>query len=119
MKECDEPVYYSDVIDPVCRTSPEELFFLIIEARPKTDSDDFGQVGGAFVNCWANADDLRTAERQAVALIEQSGWRPHRFEDWELVSRATYAGREPSDPDELDLREIVDQAFIDGEACVY
>jgi len=35
-----------------------------------------------------------------------------------LVSRATYVGRSPQD-DGLDLCEIVDQAFVDGEVCVF
>lgn len=119
MGQHDEPVYYSDGIDPVRRNSRDELFLLTIEARPEPHSEEYGEAGGAFVNCWVNADDLRTAERQAVALIEQHGWRPHRFDEWELVCRATYAGREPPDDGDLDLREIVEQAFIDGEVCVF
>jgi hypothetical protein len=66
-----------------------------------------------------DADNLRTAERRAVALLREDGWRPHRFEQWELVSRATYAGRGPRDDGGPDLREVVDQAFIDGEVCVF
>jgi hypothetical protein len=114
-----EPVYYSDCIDPVRRSSSGELFLLTIEARPEPDSDDSGDAGGAFVNCWVNADDLRTAERRAVALIQEYGWRPHRFEEWELVTRATYTDWEPGDDGGPDLREVVDQAFIDGEVCVF
>ena len=114
-----EPVYYSDGIEPVRRSSLDELFLLTIEARPEPDADDFGEAGGAFVNCWVNTDDLRAAERRAVALIEERGWRPHRFAEWELVTRATYADRDPRDDYGLNLRVIVDQAFTDGEVCVF
>jgi len=118
MGVADQPEYYSDSIDPVRRSSAEELFLVTIEARPEPDSEEYGEVGGAFVNCWVDADDLSTAERRTVALIEQEGWRPHRFDDWQLVTRATYADREPAE-DGLDLREIVEQAFIDGEVCKF
>ena len=114
-----QPVYYSDGINPVRRSSPDELFLVTIEARPEPGSGESGEAGGAFVNCWVDADDLRAAERRAVALIRESGWRPHRFEDWELVTRASYANREPQDDGGPDLRELVDQAFIDGEVCVF
>jgi hypothetical protein len=118
MDDADQPVFYSDGIDPVRRSSPDELFLVTIEARPEPDSDEHGVAGGAFVNCWVNAEDLRTAERRAIALIEVGGWRPHRFHDWELVTRATYEGREPPDGGP-DLREVVEQAFIDGEVSVF
>ena len=77
------------------------------------------EAGGAFVSCWINADDLRTAERRAVALIQKHGWRPRRFEEWELVTRATYGERELRDDSGQDLRPVVNQAFIDGEVCVF
>jgi len=118
MADADQPVYYSDGIEPIRRSSPEELFLVTIEARPEPDSDEHGEAGGAFVNCWVDADDLRTAERRAAALIRENGWRPHRFDDWELVTRSTYDGREPDD-DGPELREVVEQAFIDGEVCVF
>lgn len=118
MAEADRPIYHSDSIAPVRRSSPDELFLITIEARPKPDSVEFGEVGGAFVNCWVDADDLRTAERRAVALIQENGWQPHRFDDCEMVTRATYIDRKLTD-DGLDLREIVKQAFIDGEVCVF
>lgn len=118
MAEANQPVYYSDGIDPVRRSSSDELFLVIIEATPEPDSDEYGEAGGAFVNCWVNADDLRTAERRAVALIQEAGWQPHRFDNWELVTRATYVDCEPAH-DEPDLHEVVEQAFIDGEVCVF
>jgi hypothetical protein len=118
MADADRPVYYSDGIEPIRRSSPDELFLVTIEARPEPDSDEYGEAGGAFVNCWVDADDLRTAERRAVALIRADGWRPHRFDDWELVTRSTYDSHEPAD-DGPNLREVVEQAFIDGEVCVF
>jgi hypothetical protein len=118
MTGAEQPVYYSDRIDPVHRSSPDQLFFLIIEARPEPDSDEYGDAGGAFVSCFVDADDLRTAERQAVALIEQTGWRPCRFVEWKFVTSASFADHKTTD-DEPDPRQMVEQTFIDGTVCVF
>ncbi|MEI7425035.1 MAG: hypothetical protein WCK10_02870, partial [Candidatus Staskawiczbacteria bacterium] len=109
---------HSENIDPVRRSSSVELFLLIIEARPLPGSQAYGGAGGAFVNCWVDADDLRAAERRAVALISEAGWRPHRFDSWEIVTRDSYNDLEPTDDDGSDLSKLVSQAFIDGEVCV-
>jgi hypothetical protein len=119
MAAAEQPVYYSDGIAPVRRASPDELFLITIEARPEPDSDEYGQAGGAFVNCWVDADDLRTAERRSVALIREGGWRLHRFDEWSIVTRDTYVDWQPNDDGGPDLRQVVDQAFIDGEVCIF
>jgi hypothetical protein len=118
MPASDQPVYYSDGIDPVSRSSPQQLFLLTVEARPQPDSDEYGELGGAYVNCWVDADDLRTAERRAVALILEDGWKPYRFESWQFVTRDTYVDQEPA-PDGPNMREILDEAFDDGVALVF
>jgi hypothetical protein len=115
----EQPRLYADTIDPVHRTDASELFLVTLEAKPGPDSGDYGKEGGAFVNCWVDADDLRSAEQRAVALIESDGWQPYRFESWELVTRETYADRETPEDDDLDLGELIEQAFVDGEVCVF
>jgi len=119
MSAAGEPVYYSDGIEPVRRSSPGELFLVTIEARPAPGSEEFGTMGGSFVNCWIDADDLRTAERRAVALIQTDGWMPHRFEEWSIVTRETYTDWEPQGDGGPDLRELFDQALTDGEVCLF
>jgi hypothetical protein len=119
MSDAKQSVYFSDGIESICRSSPDELFLVTIEARPEPGTVECGKMGGSFVNCWVDADDLRTAERQAVALIQENGWRPHRFEEWSLVTRDTYTDWEPLDDGGPDLREIFEQALIDGEVCVF
>jgi hypothetical protein len=119
MMPTDQPRLYADTIAPVYRNDAKELFLLTLEARPNPDSEGYGEVGGAFVNCWVNACDLRSAELRAIALIEDHGWRPQRFESWELVTRETYVERKPPEAEAPNLRELVDQAFVDGEVCVF
>lgn len=71
------------------------------------------------MNCWVTAEDLRTAERRAVALVQEAGWTPHRFEEWSIVLRDTYTDLEPSDDGGPDLRELFEQALMDGEVCLF
>lgn len=110
--------FFSDTIRPISRNSPAEVFLLTIEAKPDSGAADFGTVGGAFVNCWIDADSLQTAERRAIALIREQNWYAVKLDTWQMVTRETYMGREPPDegPNPADL---VEQAFIDGEVCVF
>ena len=114
----DEIQYYSDTIEPVFRTSKKQVFLVMIEAKPKPDSDEAKEFGGAFCNCWVNADDLRTAERSAVLMMEQDNWIPHRFDEWSLVDREFYRNWKPLNEGDIDVSGFVDQALIDGEVLV-
>jgi hypothetical protein len=111
--------FFSDGIDPVIRSSPDELFLIKIEARPEPGAEEFGSAYGAFVVCWVAAESLGDAERRAVASIRENRWQPHRLESWEIVTREQFADWKPSDEDDVDPRDVIDQAFADGEACEY
>ena len=111
------PPFYSDGIPPVHSDQPEETFFLCIQAAPLPGSEDFGVAGGAFVNCYVDADDLRSAERRAIELIRQNGWQPRRFESWKLTSEGQ--NDVPGEEDGSTARELITQAREDGEACVF
>lgn len=120
MDNADQPTYDdTESLEQFRRSSPDELFLVTIKATPEPGSEEFGEAGGAFVNCWINVDDLATAEGVATAMIEENGWRAIRLDDWELVTLETYADREPTEEDAPDLRELVAQAFVDGAACVF
>ena len=62
---------YADSVAPVRRSKPDEVFFIRMQASPQRGSEDFGEAGGAFINCYVDADDLRSAELRAVVLIQQ------------------------------------------------
>jgi hypothetical protein len=47
MPNVGQPTYYSDGIDPVRRSAPEQLFLVTIEARPEPGAEEYGQDGGA------------------------------------------------------------------------
>ena len=110
--------YYSDTIDPVVLSSPTDVFLITIEAKPKPNTDKAKEYAGAFCNCWVNANDLRSAERRTVEVMEEQNWIPFRFDDWSLVNRDFYRDWKPKDEDDLDIRDFPDQALIDGEIFV-
>src|SRR5436309_7713505 len=76
---------HADTVPPVHRTQPGEVFFIRMEARPVPGSDAFGHSGGAYVNCYVDADDLRSAELRAISLIQEADWQPEHFETWQLT----------------------------------
>lgn len=100
---------YSDTVDPVRRMTPDELFLVRIEAIPEPDNPEAADTGGAFVNCWLDVDDLRSAELEAIEIIRYNGWRPQRLDTWELVSRSSCG----------DSAEQVEEAFHNGSACAF
>lgn len=118
MAQDDPYLFYSDEVGPIRRSSPDEFFLITIEARPTPESDEHGEAGGAFVNCWVDADDLRTAERRAVELIRDGGWQPDRFDDWDPVTRATADERDAAEGGPSP-RDLIEQAAINGIACVF
>jgi hypothetical protein len=109
---------YSDQIHPVSRASSDEVFFLSFEAYPEPGSEHFGEVGGAYIHCYLDTDDLRSAENQAIALLQEEGWRPHRLEGWEVTSveNANDTIRNDNGHRQCDLVEI---ALTEGHSVVY
>jgi hypothetical protein len=115
-----KPVHlYSDGFAPVFRSSSREVFFIRLEAAPQVGSDDFGDLGGAYVNCYLNADDLRTAELQAIALIQNEGWQPVRFETWRLVCIECESNTDNDYEESPTPRELIEEAVREGGACLF
>jgi hypothetical protein len=109
---------HSDSIEPVHRKMAGELFMVRIVACPEPGSEDFGDAGGAYVNCYIDADDLRTAERRAISLIQVRGWRPERFDTWQLTCADCASDARP-DHGGRSTRELVEEARREGESCVF
>ena len=82
-----------------------------------TRSSEQGLAVG-LVNCYVDADDLRSAELRAVALIQQHDWQPVHFEAWRLVCAECVKDSSP-EVDGPSAHELVQQVRTDGEACVF
>ena len=111
---------FADTIEPVKRRSADELFLVRVIAKPLPDNSGAAEIGGAYINCWVNVDDLRTAEQRAIDRVREEQWRPTKFEHWELVCRRCYV--EDSKYDEDERRESlarVDEAFEYGIAITF
>jgi hypothetical protein len=109
---------YSDHAGNVARSRPDEVFFLSIEACPEPGSDDFGEIGGAYVHCFVQADTLRESELRALELLRERGWRPHRLEGWELI-HADVANREVIEDSGFSQFSMVQEALSEGEALAF
>ncbi len=106
---------YADTIAPVSRTKPDELFLIRMVAKPSPQNREAAEVGGAYANCWVDADELRVAEAKAIERIECEQWQPTKFDHWEIVSRRCYI--EDPNRDETERQELlerVDEAFEYG-----
>jgi len=103
---------HSDGIPPVHRSKPGELFFFRIQVIPHPDNPEAQDAGGAFANCWVDADDLRTAEIRAIEVIQGNGWCPQSLDEWKLVWRECYK-------DGHEARQSIDEAFRDGSNCTF
>lgn len=111
------PNLYSDSIGHVFREDRSEVFFLSVEAYPEPGSPDFGTAGGAFINCYLDADSLRDAELAMLEILREEGWRPYRLEGWE-VTCAERAQAEPAEAGEPSQRDMVEEALNEGYAQV-
>jgi hypothetical protein len=111
---------FADTIAPVRRRSADELFLIRVIDTPLPENSEASDAGGAYVNVWVDADDLRTAERSAIDCIREEHWRPTKFEHWELVCRQCYTDDSRIDEDERRVSlERVDEAFEYGVALTF
>ena len=108
---------YADGVAPVHRTKPGEVFFVRMEACPEPGSDEFGTTGGAYVNCYLDVDDLRSAELRAIALIQESGWQPQRFDTWELTCAECADDASPEDGAPLHATLLRRRSSTEASAC--
>ena len=111
---------FADTIAPVRRLNTAELFLVRIVAKPFPENPEAREFGGAYVNCWVDADELRVAETRTLEVIESEAWRPAKFDHWELVSRRFYFENSSLNEDERsEFLNRVDEAFQFGISSVF
>jgi hypothetical protein len=114
-----KPMLFADTIEPVSRENGSDLFLVRIEVVPAEGNPESGKVGGAFANAWVDADTLREAEIKAVAEIETEGWRPQRFDHWEVVCKDCYSGESHGKQEVRDILSSMETAFRYGVGLIF
>lgn len=109
---------YTDLPSHVRRSAPHKLFLLTVRCAPDPKVQDLADVGGAFVNCWVNRDDLAKAEALALSSLAESGWLPEEIESWEYVTREMYVHSPEHEDDDVNYCELFDAAIAEGISCL-
>lgn len=111
---------FADTVAAVRRKKADELFLVRMVAKPSPKNKEAADTGGAYVNCWIDADDLRSAEQTAIEKIRAEQWQATKFEHWEIVCRQCYIDDPEIDNEERrESLEQVDEAFQYGFALTF
>jgi hypothetical protein len=111
---------FANTIALVKRTKKDELFLICIVAKPCPENLEASENGGAYVNCWVDADDLRIAEQKAIEAIEGEQWQPMKFDNWKMVCRRCYIENASlEEAERCEYLERMDEAFDNGIALVF
>jgi hypothetical protein len=86
------------------------LHYFRYEASPQPSHPHYGELDGAFINCWVNEPTASLAESVACAAVDEAGWDIVDCEESRHVDREEYL-----DSDSL---EYFDQAITDGVVLV-
>lgn len=81
----------TDTLDPIRRSSKDQLFMIQIMVAPAADNKECAKYGGACASAWVDAETFPEALNQAVFRIKQAGWDPVSLFHWELVCRDDYS----------------------------
>jgi hypothetical protein len=114
-----KPMLFADTIDPVLRANESELFLIRIEVVPDESNPESAEVGGAFANALVDADSLKEAEEKAIARIEAEGWKPQRFDYWEMVCKDCYSAESQAKEEGRDILSSIETAFQFGVGLIF
>ena len=111
---------FADTIAPVRRLASGDVFLVRFLANPLPENPESSSVGGAYVNCWVDVEDLRAAEERAIQEMAHEQWKPTKFDHWELVSHRCYIGNPDFDEEERrEMLQRLDVALENGIALEF
>ncbi|HSZ32405.1 MAG TPA: hypothetical protein VK772_03795 [Puia sp.] len=84
------------------------ISFLTYHAVPDVNHSDYGQINGAYINCWIEASDLEKAKMISRKTIEDLKWAILSLEDAYPISLSDFAPGSEG-------KEFHEQALIDKE----
>ena len=88
------------------------MYFLTYHGQSKSESQENKDIGGAYINCWIESDDIHEADNIARQEIEQMSWNILSRDEACEINRTDY-----KDNDE-GLRNY-EQALIDKIVYVF
>ena len=88
------------------------MYLLTYHVQPNPHNPEHEEIGGAYVNCYIEADTFEEADFIAKGDLEKNQWRILELDDARIVSREDYA-------DEDEDLEFYQQALIDKEVFVF
>ena len=106
---------FADSIDEVRKSSDDEVFMIIIMAKPNESNEEYSKAGGAYVNCWVNKPTLKEAERLAIQEIESENWVPIKFDSYEILCERCYLERDNLEKEEIEENIALLQEALDNE----
>jgi hypothetical protein len=112
------PRAYKQFPTHVRRSAPHQLFLLTVRCVPDPNFPDNAEMGGAFVNCWVNRDDLARAEALVLTSLNEAGWLVEEIESWEIVTRDLYVHCDEPEDDDVNYCELFDAALDEGISCL-
>ena len=84
------------------------IFFLTYHSIPSSSNPEYGNIKGAYINGWIDADSVNEAQKIAFTKIEELDWQVISLEESKEVTKAFYR----NNPEGLEKYE---QASIDKE----
>jgi len=88
------------------------VFILMIKAEPDNDNPQAGEIAGAYVNCFVEANTFEKAEETAKRFLKNESWVPIALEEsWEVTAKDY-----ENDPAGM---EVYQQVLIDKEKYTF
>jgi hypothetical protein len=88
------------------------MFYLQYACIPSPTSDNYDEIGGAFISCWIKAVSMEAARKMAEVAINENNWIVQKLEESCPIKKEDYGVDDES-------LEYYKQAEIDGEVYVY
>ena len=89
-----------------------KMFLITYHGKPLPNTDDAKKLGGAYINCYIEADKFEEANLIARGEIEKNHWNILELDDTRVVTKDDYI-------DDPHNREYFEQALIDKEVLVF
>jgi hypothetical protein len=89
-----------------------EMFYLQYRCIPSETSDNYRELGGAYISCWIKAVSIKDARTIAELEIQENQWIVQELEESGPIKREDYEKDDES-------HEYYQQAEIDGEVYVF